>query len=141
MKYTSPVLFLATLLLAIVATGCGKVPPNPNISSYEQNADETPDIITSSTAVSPIKNEDFVGDWNVEGGMYEQITVNEDGTYDTYLHERLFNSGTWKYVVGSMIFDSPAFEKTIYSEVKKDGEKLILKNGEGKNEVWSKIIM
>lgn len=138
MKYTSPKLLVAGLLLASVTAGCGKVPPNPNISSYEQEADE---VITSSTAVSPIKNEDFVGDWGVEGGLFEQITVNEDGTYSTYLSERLFSEGTWKYVVGTLILDSDAFGKVMYVNVEKGVEKLILEDEDGESEKWSRIIL
>jgi hypothetical protein len=138
MKYTFPRLLIALLLIATLSGGCGNVPPNPNILSYEQPAEE---IITSSTAVSPVKNEDFVGDWGVENGLYEQITVNDDGTYSTYLNERLFSEGTWKYVVGTLILDSEAFGKVMYVNVKKGVEKMILERDSGDTEIWQKIIL
>lgn len=131
------IVFVSTMLL--VVSGCGRT--DSNLPEIETMEDITPKVEQlSAPVISALSSDDLVGGWAVEGSLYDEISINDDGTYSTYLHQNPFSDGTWSFVVGALIMDSENFGKEIYSTVSQEGNDIVLENDEGKEEVWKEII-
>jgi hypothetical protein len=83
--------------------------------------------------------EDIVGSWStLEDSNYEEIIFSPDGIYSTFLHEKPFDTGTWKVVKGFLIMNGPEFVNKMFTDVVVE-EGMLIAEGEGIREVWEKI--
>jgi hypothetical protein len=89
---TWPVPALAACLLALAACGgsksatAGGAPPG----------EPTPPA-GGRVAALPCTTETAQGDWQTEAGAdFQSISLNADGSFGSFLHDRPFTSGTWR---------------------------------------------
>lgn len=81
-----------------------------------------------------VTSEALIGDWQVENSFYESITMNLDGTYVTYLYNKLLTDGTWQINAdGSLMLVSP-FENVpgeTFLKFEVEGETVVLTGSDG----------
>ena len=91
-KKTALVFFAAILFVS----GCSQ----KNIST---------DIAELSKEEAPIVDahiDDIVGDWSVQSGDFEEITLDQEKTFYTFLHDLPFDFGIWSFTSGTLLLTS-----------------------------------
>ena len=83
--------------------------------------------------------QDLVGDWAVlTGGDYEAISLYEDGTYGTFLHNRPFDNGVWSITDKGLVLDSETYTDIVYDTLVIEEGFLFLQNAEVEHQ-WEPI--
>jgi len=114
---------------------------NAQINGVKEVIKEAMEPPTIDHIASLVEPTDLVGAWKVGAGDFEEIMIEENGIYSTFLHDRPFDSGEWSLDEdGNLILESDADEtlNDFFRMISFDGSKLIL--NEGKVEVtWTLI--
>ncbi|MFH1286320.1 MAG: hypothetical protein ABII02_01030 [Candidatus Magasanikbacteria bacterium] len=128
MKYTFKSLLVLTLVF--IFSGCVPIDTEDFIPEEEKNIDE--EIGAAPITFSYIASRDeILGSWYIlDGGDAEEIILESDGTFSTFLHDRPFEIGTWSYEDGIMVMSSEELGERMYNDVVFEEEFLILE-GEG----------
>lgn len=106
-------LFFVTVLA--MAAGCGSstapaAEPAPSDISTPPTANPKPEEVAPDKApvAAAIRSIDIVGSWKTDGGDFQEITIDADGEWSSFLHSRPFYSGTWSLSSGTLTLTSEA---------------------------------
>lgn len=94
---------LAAVLLAVAACGGGKT----SSAGGTPATDAPPPPEGGRVAALACTSETASGDWRTATGSdFETITLNADGSFSSFLHDRPFSTGTWRVDAGAVVLES-----------------------------------
>ncbi len=150
----------ALVVAVLFGLGCGATAsdPPPVAPSPESSSTATEPVATQPVAPKPVATKPVaesakqpakahvappavVGSWKATGAGFHQITLNADGTFSSFLHQRPFASGTWKLVKADgeyrLVLSSAAGNDTLHG-VRRDKQGLVV-HVDGAAVVWQPI--
>ena len=80
----------------------------------------------------------IIGSWSVIEGDYEEIILEKDGAFASFLPERPFDNGTWTLVEGVLTFNSKVYSDRVFDNVVIEENKIILEGKEFR-EIWEHV--
>ena len=73
----------------LVGAGCSKAPATTDTT--------TPSAANTATTSGTVTSAQFVGTWkSIEGGGFDELTLNTDGTFVAVYEGKPWDDGTWK---------------------------------------------
>ncbi|PIZ94818.1 MAG: hypothetical protein COX81_02565 [Candidatus Magasanikbacteria bacterium CG_4_10_14_0_2_um_filter_37_12] len=94
------------------------------------------DSIIFDKSLTNLDTQYFIGDWKVEGVDFEKISLYEDGSYTTFLHDKPLDNGKWNFLetnkMNTLTFTSNSGEELNRSYTVNQGETggyIMLENG------------
>lgn len=82
---------------------------------------------------------DVVGDYTTDGGDFEEVSLDEDGTFRSFLHARPFYSGTWTLDGTTLTLETDDGTKIVVTEVATTDAGLEGKLDTGNKTAWKRI--
>lgn len=89
-----------------------------------------------------ITAEQLIGNWETRKGDVEEVAFSvEQGEniYSSYLHGRLFETGTWEFQGNTLTINLDTGDSTVYVNVTITGDILTLRTEDGEESEYKKI--
>jgi hypothetical protein len=140
--------FALMVLIAVYGCGSGTSSKQPAAAPAGPSAEQptAPDQPTTApapdgqpAAPAALQNKDVVGSFKTDGGDFEEITINADGTWSSYLHSRPFYSGTWTLSESTLTLTSEAAgAPMVFAEITVTDKGIEAKKN-GKKVQWARV--
>jgi hypothetical protein len=88
-------------LCLAASTACGSAAPRPSSAPPPSPEPTAPPPAEPEDAKAPaLDPATLVGSYKTEGTDFEELTLEADGSWSSFLHARPLYSGTWRYADG-----------------------------------------
>ena len=118
-------------ILLVMGAGCSTVQPEENLNKEDEPIKLDDAVYVEDSEIN------LVGSWSVSGADYEEISIDDNSMFTTYMNGQMLELGAWVYEGEIFVLKGPLTEK-VYNEIIVEGESVTLVGG-GIREVWQLI--